>query len=331
MGLLERLFKPKIEKLRDRGDGAGLHTILASDAKTEHRVTAIEALVEMAGPDLAEVLVSRLGDQDPAVDGAAEKALRQLGASALEALTASLTSPVGDRTLDMVLELGDSGADSLRDASQSLEASGRRRALQGLLEIAQATSDDDIREISFRSLLAAVGDRSAECRSEAADGLNLFRDPRAARALAAQLKDGNEAVRQSCHTTLEGIGAAAIPDLTAALMERNPNSRLLAAELLGGVWSESVDLQDREAAVRTLLGLVDDRDDRVRQAVTTSLGRISVSEMVEAHLERIEDPTSFEREESAELIRQLLEHGAVEPVRRDAALERLSRLMPEVI
>ena len=46
MGLLGNLFGPKIDKLKERGDVEGLEAILASDAKLEHRVDAIDALAD---------------------------------------------------------------------------------------------------------------------------------------------------------------------------------------------------------------------------------------------------------------------------------------------
>jgi HEAT repeat protein len=328
MGLLDRLFRPKIDKLKDRGDTAGLTEILVSDGQAEQRVAAIEALAGIGPPDLAETLVSVLSDSEPAVASAAEAVLLDLGASAPQALASTLSDPVGEKALGMLLSWGDAGADTLSEALQNQEDIGRLRALDGLLEIARTTGDDDTRELVFRSLLASLGDRAPDCRVAAAEGLAELGDPRAARALAAQLKDGAESVRDACRSTLSRIGATAVPDLTAALMERNTNSRLLAAGLLGEVWSESVDLQDREAALRTLVGLAGDRDDDVRQRVTTSLAKIPVTDVVETHLERIEDPTAFEREESAELVRDLLEHGAVEPDRRERLLQRLDRLMP---
>ncbi len=49
--------------------------------------------------------------------------------------------------------------------------------------------------------------------------------------------------------------------------------------------------------------------------------------MVDGQLERLEDPTSDEREETEDLVRRLLEHGAMDPRDRQAAERRLTRIL----
>ncbi len=260
MSLLQNLFGPKIDKLRQRGDVEGLEAILVSGARSEHRVAAIDALVELEGGASSTALAGVLGDADPAVDRAAETALRDLGTGAAEALATALTGPNGDRALGLLVNLGDAGAEPLKYAAQSDDEACRQRAISALLDLAGTTGDEATRELCFRAVLAALGDGAPTCRAAAAAGLAAFADPRAARALAAQLKDGDETVRTACRTTLCGIGPPAVPYLADALIDRNPNSRLLAAGLLAEIDAAPVEVQDRFQVLISLVGILDSND-----------------------------------------------------------------------
>jgi len=327
MGLLGNLFGPKIDKLKERGDVEGLEAILASDAKLEHRVDAIDALVELEGDSISEALAAALGDADPAVDRAVETALRGLGANAAEALAARLAQPIGDRALGLLLDLGDASAEPLQNAAQNDDEACRHRAISGLLDLRRTTGDEATRELCFRTVLAALGDKAPACRAEAAAGLAAFGDPRAAKALAAQLKDGDETVRTACRSTLGEIGSPAVPYLVDALVDRNPNSRLLAAGLLAEIDTAPVEVQDRQAVLVTLVDLLDSKNEVLGKAVATAVERIPVADVIDKQLERLEDPNSDEREETESLVRQLLEHGAMDPHERQAADRRLTRIL----
>jgi HEAT repeat protein len=323
MGFLGKILGPKIGKLKDRGDVEALETILASDTKSEHRVDAIKALVELEGASIPEALAAALNDAEPAVDRAAEEALRSLGANAAEALAASLARPIGDRALSLLLDLGDASAEPLQNAAQHDDETARRRAISGLLDLARTSGEDATRELCFRTVLASLGDKAPTCRAEAAAGLAAFGDPRAAKALAAQLKDGDESVRAACRSTLSEIGPPAVPCLVDALADRNPNSRLLAAGLLAEIDTTPVEVQDRQAVLVTLIELLDSKDEVLAGAVNTAVERIPVADVIDMQLERLEDPNSDKREESERLVRQLLEHGAIGPHERQEADRRL--------
>ncbi len=327
MGLLGNLFKPKIEKLRERGDIDGLETVLASNARTEQRIEAMDALVELGADNVGEALVATLGDADPAVDQAAEKALHGLGAAAAEALAAGLGQPIGDRALGLLLGLGDACGEPLQTAAQNDDEACRNRAIAGLLSIAGTTDDEATRELAFRTILAALGDKAPACRAVAASGLAAFGDPRAAKALAAQLKDGDETVREACRNTLSQIGSPAVPYLGYALADRNPNSRLLAAGLLAEVDAAPVGVEDRQAVLVTLMELIGTKDGDLGTAVATAVKRIPAADVIEMQLDRLEDPNSDEREETEDFVRQLLGHGAVDPREREAADRRLTEIL----
>jgi HEAT repeat protein len=274
-------------------------------------------------------LVVALGDSDAAVEQAAESALRRLGSGAADALAAGLGRETGDRVLGILLELGDAGVEPLRAAAQADEESARHRAIAGLLDLAKKTEDETTLEACFRTILASLGDGAPACRAEAAAGLAAFGDPRAAKALAAQLKDGDETVRMACRNTLGTIGSPAVPCLADALADRNPNSRLLAAGLLAEIDTTSVEVQDRHSVLTTLFDLKDSEDEDLARAVTTAITRVPAVDVIDRQLERLEDPNLYEREETEEFVRQLLEHGAIDESERPAMERRLTQVLAD--
>jgi HEAT repeat protein len=328
MGLLGRLFGPKIDKLKQRGDVEGLAAVITSDGKTEDRIAAIDALVELGDDSTARTLVTILGDADGTVDQAAEKAIRGLGNAASGALVGGLAQPIGDRALGLLLELGDVGADALQEAAQNDDETTRLHALSGLLALADSTDTDATRDQCFRAVLATLGDKTPSCRAAAASGLAAFGEARAAKALAAQLKDGDETVRSACQNTLSDIGSPAVPYLVDAVVDRNPNSKQLAAALLAEVDFDPVEVQDRQAALRVLVGLQHSKNDELAASAAAAVRRIPAADVIENHLERLEDPTSDEREETEAFVRQILEHGAMDSKARAAAERRLDAITP---
>jgi len=327
MGLFGNLFKPKVDKLAESRDVEGLEAILRSDAKSEFRVAAIDALVTFGGGGSADAFVAILGDADPTVDRAAEGALRGLDADAAEALAAALGQPIGDRALGLLLDLGDASAEPLEHAAHGDDEACRHHAISGLLDLAKTTADEATHELCFRTVLAALGDRAPTCRAQAAAGLSAFGDPRSAKALAAQLKDGDETVRAACRETLVKVGSPAVPYLAEALADRNPNSRLLAAGLLAEIDTAPVEVQDRQAVLVTLMDLMGSNDEALGKAVAAAIERIPAADVIDMQLERLEDPNSDEREETEDLVRKLLEHGALDPSERNAAERRLDQIL----
>jgi HEAT repeat protein len=237
-----------------------------------------------------------------------------------------LGQPIGDRALGLLLELGDAGADPLQHAAQHDDETTRLRAVSGLLALAKSTETEATRDQCFRAMLATLGDGAPSCRAAAASGLAAFADPRAAKALAAQLKDGDETVRSACQSTLREIGSPAVPYLIDAVADRNANSKQLAAALLAEAEYEAVEAQDRQAALRTLIDLLGSKSSELAESAATAVRRIPAADVIHNNLERLEDPTSDEREETEEFIRGILENGAVDSRERAAAERRLDAI-----
>jgi HEAT repeat protein len=224
MSLLDHLFGPKVAKLEEKSDVDGLIAVVSSDARDDLRVAAIEALARLDAVATAPALVAEISAADAQVATAADVAVRSLGPAASGALVDALAGEEAERVLAILLDLGDAAVEPLRGAAESSDERIRRRALDGLLELDRRLAMPEVREAVFRALLASLGDRSPACRVIAASGLEDLGDPRAGRALAAQLKDGDETVRAACRTALLMIGEDAVPNIVDALYDRNANS-----------------------------------------------------------------------------------------------------------
>ncbi len=323
MGFLARLFGPNIDKLTEKGDIDGLVEVLDTGPSVELQLTAIEALTNLAGEQSIAALVKSLAAEDPAVRQAAEKGLRRLGTEASAALLSALETDLGDRALALLLELGADTIEPLRSALDSSNDAARRRALAGIQELDSRLQEPEVREIRFRTLLAALGDRSAECRVDAANGLAELADSRAARALAAQLKDGDETVRAACCRALGEIGDAATPYLADALADRNANARRLAADLLGKVCREESDIETLTLAFGVLLEHVKDSDLEVRENTMHALESMPTKAVIKNQLELLADPERSDRDEIHEFLLAVLEHAQVSPEQRATALGRI--------
>ena len=191
-----------------------------------------------------------LADIDSEVSLAAEKALTEMGTAPSAALVAALGGPGADSALRILLNLGQPAVEYLAGAYKDQDDEVRRRALDGLVELDARLDNDETREIFFRTLLAALGDRSPKHRVFAATQLEAIGDAKAGRGLAAQLKDGDESVRLACRRALAAIGEPAVPNLLDALADRNLNARKIAAELLGEVSCGDVEIDSRRMRCR---------------------------------------------------------------------------------
>jgi len=209
------------------------------------------------------------------------------------------------------LNLGDQAIELLRGACSDQDGAIRLRALGALVELDSGLNNHEVRESLFRALLAALGDRSVECRVFAATRLEALGNPKAARALSSQLKDGDDTVRAACRQALLAIGEPAVPYFLDALSDRNRNSRRLGAELLGEVCGGDVSLDSRRVA---LLGLVDraaDGNAEIATAVHRSLETIPSDEVITEQLEWLADPERSDHEEIEEFLTQMVEQGGL--------------------
>lgn len=326
MGILQRLFGTNVAKLEERRDVAGLTAAVSSDGPPELRVSAIEALTRLEEVSAAPLVAAALSDAEAAVAKAAAAGLRAFGPAAAGALIGVLDREAGARALELLLELGDDAAEPLREAAGAPEEATRRRALEGLLELEVRTGSSGVRETVFRSLLAALGDGSPSCRVLAASGLEGLADDRAAKALASQLKDGDDGVRSGCSAALAAIGEPAVPNLVDALYDRNANSRRLAAGLLGEVCGTGCGIEVCREALSGLMDHAADKDGETARAVRNALEMIPAAAVLEDQLEMLADPERSDRTEILEFVRGMLQHAALDDRQRANAVRRIENI-----
>lgn len=325
MKFFERLLRPNVHRLESHGKVEALAKLTELDNRLDLRTAAIEALARIGGAQATRALVGTLSDEDPEVARSAEKALAGLGSAAGAALIGALGGRGGDDALKVLLSLGDEAVELLRGACSDQDEATRLRALGGMVDLDATFDDDEVRESLFRVLLAALGDRSPRCRVLAAQRLEGLDDARASRALAAQLKDGDDTVRSACRQALGAIGEPAAPYLLDALADRNVNSRRLAAELLGEVCSGDVDDESRRIALSALTDQASDSNAEIAAAVHRALETIPSDAVIASQLELLADPDRSDHEEIREFLNQMLAHGALPPEVRKLIADDLLR------
>ena len=324
MGLFDRLLKPNITKLEGHGDVEALAKLVESDDRRDLRISAIEALARIGGSEATDSLVRALSDDDTDVARTAKKAVAGLVSEAGPALIGALGGQGSDDALGILLDSGEEAVELLRDACSSQNEAIRLRALSGLVDLDIRLDNDEARETLFRTLLAALGDRSAECRVFAATRLEGLGNAKASRALAAQLKDGDDTVRTACRQALLVIGEPAVPYFLDALQDRNANSRRLAAELLGEVCGGEVSVDNRRVALLGLIDRASDSNAEIATAVHRALTIIPSDTVITEQLDWLADPERSDHEEIEEFLTEMLAHGGLTGVIKQRIMDRLN-------
>jgi len=272
MGLLDRFFGPNIEKLEAGGDTEALVDLLEHE-KRDIRLQAVNALLRLEHPAVISALISALGDEDVDFVTAGKQGLEAFGSRAHAELARALDDEkLGPEALDILLRQRE--IPTLVEALRSGGDNARLLCAQALAKILPSTVDEE-RDRGLRAMRASLGDRLPEIRCIAASLLGEMHDERASKALAAQLKDGQEEVREACARALRSIGAAAVVHLLNALSSRSPRARAEAARILPDL-AGAVDPDTRAGIIEDLEGASQDRDEHVRNAVAAALKNLGV-------------------------------------------------------
>ena len=113
MGLLQKLFAPKVQKLEKRGDIDALLSLLAPENPRDDRLDAIQALARSKDERRFGALVQLLSDSDSKVADTALQNLRSFGQEAASDLVDALSSPAGDQVLELITSFGTDGVELL--------------------------------------------------------------------------------------------------------------------------------------------------------------------------------------------------------------------------
>lgn len=214
---MTRSKRPKIDKLRKKGDVPGLVEALRHE-EPEVRGGAAVALGQLADTAAVEPLIAALADEDRGVRKGAASALGHLGdGHAVDPLIAALSDEHYEVRVHAAMALGDLGDaravepltvnltndiswDVRAFAARALEALGDARAGEPLID--------------------ALGDEEAMVRGHAAQALRALGDARAVEPLSAALSKetptdvpisslGGDTVAQSMARALESLGVPA--------------------------------------------------------------------------------------------------------------------------
>lgn len=189
-----------------------------------------------ASKDAVPALEGLLVDDDPAVRAAAAVALARIAGQlkAFTVLVEMLRGPNARDVCEAVAALGELGP-------QAEPAAGE-------LAAALAHSDGDVRRLASRSL-GSIG-------------------PKALPSVKGAFESPVESVRLGTVAAFERIGAAAVPELVAALEDSSPAVRRAAARALGRLRAEA------EGAATALLAAASDPDPQVRHEAAEALKRV---------------------------------------------------------
>jgi HEAT repeat protein len=280
MGLFERILGPNVDRLLEQGDVPGLTQVLGHKC-SELRCQAARALGELEDDQAASSLIEALGDSDSEVAAAAKTSLGRHVARAGTMLGEAIgheQETISTSALDILLGHEPPMIETLAGVLKDGNDQARARVADALVGLVPQLGGDETREIVFRALLPALGDRQPETRTQAATGLGMLGDPRAAKALSAQLKDGTETVRSACAEALEKLGSPVLPYLVDTLGDRNVNARASSARLLGSIAGTGDPGAEElmESVVERLREAVEDRDARVRESAIQALDHLGV-------------------------------------------------------
>ncbi len=267
MGLFNRFLGPNIEKLEAKGDVEALLSLLGHE-KPDLRLASIKALLRMRNMAVIPVLIEALGAEDNELKTVAGEGLEAFGSDAHTPLAGALgDEQLGPGALDFLVQQKE--IPTLIEAFRKGEDAARLRAGGALVEIMPSLEGEN-RDSTLQSMRAALGDRLPEIRRMAAELLGEMGDERATKALASQLKDGQDEVRKACVKALRQIGAPAIPHILNALDSRSPRARAEAADLLAEM-APKLDQDTRSRVIEDLARASEDRDEHVRSRVGEAL------------------------------------------------------------
>jgi HEAT repeat protein len=271
MGFLEKVLGPNIQSLQASGDVDALLDLVGHD-RAKIRRRALDALTALDDPRALTGIAPLIGHDDAEIAEAVRRRLRSAGDEALPILADLLDDDrprVREGSLALLSTVDPPPLEHLARCLQRGNDWARPAAAERLVELL-AVVDQDGREAVLGALRAAVGNKSPEVRILAADTLAAEGDARAAKALAAQLKDGTDDVREACASALATLGEEAIPATVVALGDRNPKARARAAGLLGTIGADAAGEPPAEL-VAGLHRAAEDRDQAVRDAAFASL------------------------------------------------------------
>ncbi len=278
---------------------------------TKEQRDQLPLILATIGPSTIPTLVGHLRDPDEGVRAVSAAALGRLHARDavpwLVALGQDPSEMVRQSLVEALGGLGSAGAHPARKKHGRVRAPGsRRRWSEWLLRwkkrAAPVKAPNPV-ELAVATLEAALADRSAAVRTQAALALARIGPPAAAvaPALMALLRDGDETVRCQAAEALGQVGGQEGPTVAALgglLQDASAAVKAAAARALGA-------LQEAAApAVAALVPLLQDREESVRTAAAEAIARVGAlnGAAIATLAEGLASPDNVVRAQTAEAL-----------------------------
>lgn len=240
-----------------------------------------------------QVLVERIRNPDKNTRSAAVIALGNLGLPALDALLSTVgTEPdfyIREDITWALVRLGEAAFAPLVGLLGHIDPAVRHHAAHTLGKIGDRRATD--------ALIAALDDAEPVVISKVAFTLSLFQDEKAVSGLVRLLGHSDPEVQATVVTALEQFGVSALPAVTAAMADPNPQVRELAADVLGAIGDAGT--------VPVLVEALHDSHWTVRFAAATSLSLTGGPRAKEALLALRDDPDKRVRQLAAQLTKRM--------------------------
>jgi len=253
------------------------------------------------GSPATDALVAALRDDDRYLREEAAKILDDTkDPQAVEPLVAALNDPVEDvrdAVVDALKSIDQPAIPPLVEASRRGDAAIRQRAVATLAELDHETAT--------AALIEALRDLDANVRVAAANALRHTRDPRAVEPLARALADPH--LSYDADEALHSIGDAAVDHIRAAIQDRSPEERALAAQALGHVGAQcGPDVVKAPSCLELLVGALHDSHAPVRLAAASALESLRDLRTIEPLIGAASDADAGVRAAAVESVRSLL-------------------------
>ena len=316
MGIFDRLFKPNVERLREKKDVKGLIKALRHE---DVRKEAAEALVNIGEPAV-EPLIQALKDEYSDVREEAARALGRIGDKrAVEPLIQALKDniDVQRRAAWALRKIGEPAVEPLIQALKDEYSDVRWRAAWALDEMGWEPGDDtekvyyliakqewselpELGEPAVEPLIQALKDEYSDVRWRAAWALD---------EMGWEPGDDTEKVyyliAKQEWSELPELGEPAVEPLIQALKDEYSDVRESAAEALAKIG---------EPAVEPLIQALKDEDWHVQEEAAEALGEIGDKRAVEPLIQALKDEDWHVQEEAAEALGEIGDKRAVEPL-----------------
>jgi HEAT repeat protein len=334
--MFDSLFKPNIQKLKDKRDVPGLIKALQNNDPLIFQ-KAVEALGQIGDPRAVEPLSAALkmeGPYNQAPDYAAE-ALGKIGdPRAVDPLIAALNDDREHVRMSAASAIEKIGAPAVEPLITALKVGGKYPRLYAAEILGKFGG---LRAVE--PLIATLRDTDHYVRCDVIEALGKIGDPRAIEPLIATLKDAEESVRETAIEALRKIGQSAIEPLIATFTDEtfiNVKGNYKVYDALAQIGAPAVEplsaaLKDDKETVREgaaitlsliksgrtvepLIAALKDKNFTVRVYAIKALGKNGDPRAVEPLSATLKDPEWHVRENAADALGEIGDARAVQPL-----------------